>query len=210
MSHIRIILPMGATRTRSRMVRIRKVIEDIGVKYIILKPPMITKELLLEICSDSKDGLDILLSRAKMDRYFTEEELYFLREGVYDYSLNEALDILLANPKYMTGFIYHNQATGVCFAGLVDGFESIIRRDLMGDEGRKLRRQLVSQENIVEAWGKMPVGEDNAISEEWCITNRIQPPKPSPGRGRGKNRQVTPKAKGKTKDGKEVDDYMFY
>ena len=80
----------------------------------------------------------------------------------------------------------------------------------MGDEGRKLRRQLVSQENIVEAWGKMPVGEDNAISEEWCITNRMKPPKPSPGKGRGKNRQVHPKPKGKTKNGKEVDDYMFY
>jgi hypothetical protein len=28
---------------------------------------MITKELLLEICSDSKDGLDILLSKAKKE-----------------------------------------------------------------------------------------------------------------------------------------------
>lgn len=201
---------MGVTRTRSRVVRIRKVIEDMGAKCIILRPPMITKELLLEICSDSKDGLDILLSKAKKDTYYTAEELYFLREGVYDYSLNEALDILLANPKYMTGVIYHNQATGVCFAGLVDGFESIIRRDLMGADMRKLRRQLNSQKNIVEAWGKMPVGDDNAISEEWCITNRIQPPKKGPRRGRGAYKQANPKAKGKTKNGNEADDYMFY
>lgn len=210
MSHIRIILPMGVTRTRSRVVRIRKVIEDIGAKCIIIQPPMITKELLLEICSDSKDGLDILLSKAKKDIYFTAEELYFLREGVYDYSLNEALDILLAHPKYMTGVIYHNQATGVCFAGLVDGFESIIRRDLMGDESRKLRRQLVSQENIMSAWNKLPVGDDSDISAEWYITNRMKPPKPSPGCGRGKNRQVKPRAKGKAKNGKEEDDYLFY
>ena len=210
MSHIRIILPRGVTRTRSRVVKIRKVIEGIGAKCIILQPPVITKELLLEICSDSKDGLDILLSKAKKGIYFTDEELYFLREGVYDYSLNEALDILLAHPKYMTGVIYHNQATGVCFAGLVDGFESIIRRDLMGADMRKLRRQLVSQKNIMEAWNKMPVGDDNAISEEWYVTNRMKPPKKGPRRGRGPNRQVNPQPKGKTKDGKEVDDCMFY
>ena len=208
MSHIRIILPQGANRTRSRMVRIRKVIEDMGAKCIVLKPPMITKELLLEICSDSKDGLDILLSRAKKDVYFTAEELYFLREGVYDYSLMDALDILLDNPKYMTGVIYHNPETGVCFAGLVDGFDSIIRRDIMGSDWCKLRRQIVSQENIIETWNKLSVGDDSAISEEWYITNQIKPPKRT--RGRGRNKQANPQAKGKAKGGKDVDDYTYY
>lgn len=210
MSHIRIILPRGVTRTRARVVKIRRIIEEMGEKCLILQPPMITKELLLSICADSKDGLDILLSKYRKKTQFTDEELYFLNEGIYDYSINDALCVLLDNPKYMTGVIYHNTKTGVCFAGLVDGFESIIRRDLMGDEGRKLRRQLVSQENIVSAWNKLPIGDDSDISAEWYITNRMKPPKPSPGRGRGKNRKVNPRAKGKTRNGKEADGFMFY
>ena len=208
MSHIRIILPQGVTRTRDRMVKIRRIIEEMGEKCLILQPPMITKELLLSICADSKDGLDILLSKARKKKYFTDEELYFLNEGVYDYSLKDALDILLDNPKYMTGVIYHNTKTGVCFSGLVADYDSIIRRDIMGRDGRKMKRRIVGLNNTVQAWNVASVGDDHSISTDWCITNGIKPPKQK--RMRGRNKHPNPQAKGKAKGGKEVDDYMYY
>ena len=208
MSHIRIILTQGVTRTRDRMVKIRRIIEEMGEKCLILQPPMITKELLLSICADSKDGLDILLSKSRKKIYFTDEELHFLNEGVYDYSLKDALDILLDNPKYMTGVIYHNTKTGVCFAGLVDGYDSIIRGDIMGPDGRKMKRRIVGLNNTVQAWNVASVGDDNSISTDWCITNGIKPPKQK--RVRDRNKRPNPRAKGKAKGGKEVDDYMYY
>lgn len=208
MSHIRIILPRGATRTRRRVFKIRRIIEEMGEKCLILQPPMITKELLLSVCTDSEDGLDILLSKSRKKIYFTDEELHFLNEGVYDYSLKDALDILLDNPKYMTGVIYHNTKTGVCFAGLVDGYDSIIRRDIMGPDGRKMKRRIVGINNTVRAWNVTPVGDDHSISPDWCITNGIKPPKQT--RGRGRNKHANPRAKGKARGGKEEDDYMYY
>lgn len=208
MSHIRIILPRGVTHTRARVVKIRRIIEEMGEKCLILQPPLITKELLLSVCADSKDGLDILLSKYRKKIHFTDEELYFLNEGVNDYSLKDALDILLDNPKYMNGVIYHNIKTGVCFAGLVDDYDSIIRRDIMGPESRKMKRRIVGIDNTIHAWNVAPVGNDASISTDWCITNGIKPPKQT--RGRGRNKHTIPRAKGKAKGGKEVDDYMYY